>query len=268
MHKTLVFLILIASLVSCQQKKKETNPEIREVKENPVTPASFAFDCLGVYELSENTIAITYELNNYGEENAPLNVVFDKIAKKDSLTLFGHQPKNVTYADTIGHFKLMRNPDLEIEVKKITASYYYIYGTKGFQKVKIKDVLYSFDECISSILAFPIKDYDMKKCGHPLICSENPLPVTYGTNYKKEQKKITQYLDGQKYDYSNKTVTTTIFANIGSSFLTYSDDFVWGITPSKLKNYFPSRAVYTINNKGTVTEIWGKCLDLFGIPCD
>ncbi|TGD57961.1 hypothetical protein [Flavobacterium humi] len=269
MHKPITFLLLILTFAACRQEKKQAeNTPAKTGTETIQDPSPFAFDGLAVYELSKNTMAITYELNVYGEENTPLNAVFDKIGKKDSLTLFGQQPKNVHYLDTIGHFKLMRNLELENEVKKITAPYYYIYGTKSFQRVKIENVLYSYDECISSILAFPITEYDMEKCGHPLICSKKPLPLTYGANYTKEQEKINQYIDNQKHDYSNKTVKTKIFANIGSRFLTYNDDFIWGVSPSKSENYFPSRAIYTINGKGTVTETWGKCLDLFGVACD
>lgn len=269
MYKPIAFLFLILTFAACRQEKKQAENTPAKTETEPIQdPSPFPFDGLAVFELSKNTMAITYELSVYGEENTPLNVAFDKIAQKDSLTFFGKQPKNVEFLDTIGPFKLMRSLELENEVKKITAPYYYIYGTKGFQKVKIENVLYAYDECISNILAFPIKEYDMEKYGHPLICSKKPLPLTYGANYKKEQDKIDQYIGNQKHDYSNKTVKTTIFANIGSRFLTYNDDFIWGASPAKSENYFPSRAIYTINGKGTVTQTWGKCLDLFGVACD
>lgn len=265
----ITFLLL---LIGCNQKEEIKTKPIK--KQSPEIATQF--DVLPAYSISDNIDAIVLELGNTGEEKLFQNQIYSQVEKEDSLYAFSgdYSPPlktiNSTYIDTVGQFNILRNEKLEKRIKEKLKPSYYVYGTKGYTKVNLGEAYFTVDECISNIIAVKLNNYDRNKYGNPLFCSEKPLNLVYGKDYSKELKAIHKFdkTVAAKVDYSNKPNTTKVFANNGSAYFAYEDSFKWSrdFSPSDIN--FPSRSIYTINKKGKADCIWGKCLDLFGIPCD
>ena len=268
------FLLLIISfliLIGCNSKEN--------LKEEPVTNQTvnndFKFEGFPAYSITKDIDAIVFEMDNYGEEKLFYNQIYDQVEKEDTLFLFGPGPLkgiNSTCVDTTGQLNIFRNEKLEKRIKQKLKPSYYVYGTKGFTKVNLGDVYFTIDECLSNIIAVKLNNYERKKYGNVLFCSEKPLNLVYGKNYKKEEKAIHKFekkiAAASQVDYSNPENSSIIFANNGSNYFTYEDDFNWKKDFDREDINFPSRAIYHIDNKGKVSSIWGKSLDLYGIPCD
>jgi hypothetical protein len=67
------------------------------------------------------------------------------------LALRGHFYLNHKLYDTLGAYKLIRAEQLETVIKKSFNGEYYIYGTLGRVKAKVKDVVFGLDECRTNI---------------------------------------------------------------------------------------------------------------------
>lgn len=266
-ERLLIPLFSLLLLFGCNQKE--------EIKAKPiqkqVASGDFKFDGYPVYNISKDIDAITFELNEYDEKD-PFYKIYDKVEKEDTLFSFETRlkPVNSILIDTTGTFNIFRSEKLEERIKAQLKSSYYVYGTKGFTRVTLGDVYFTIHECYSNIVAVKIVGYDKNKYGRPLICSEKAIAdLVYGSNYKKAEKAIEQCEKANEggADYMNPPGTGTVFANVGSNYFKYEDDFSRKRDdPDGLS--FPSRYVYNINNKGKASMIWGKSIDLFGIPCD
>jgi hypothetical protein len=157
---------------------------------------------------------------------------------------------------------------LETEIKKVIKEQYYVYGTKGFSQMKVKDIVCGLDECRTNIIAFTIENYDTIKNGKPIFCSSQLLNLNYGEEYSEIEQKIEQFNNRKIYDYTD-SISTKVFANSGSTYFSYRDDFEWGTHPTTSKCKFPTRSIYKIGDEDIDVELfWGDGLDLFGIPCD
>jgi hypothetical protein len=220
-----------------------------------------------VYELSPLTIAMTVNLGE-SKSYAAFDSIFNEMSVSDSLnySMFG-APKNCSYYDTLGEYQLLKSDKFETKIKRILNESYYIYGTKGIGKFKIKNVVFGLDECRTSIYAFTFDGFDTVLYGHPIICS----PLYYELNYSKQyivvEKKLASYSQKQVRDYSDN-IPERVFANLGSIYFSYNDDFLWGKIPNLRKCQFPRRAIFTLNDDDTIVNLWSEGLDLFGIPCD
>jgi hypothetical protein len=171
--------------------------------------------------------------------------------------------------DTLGNYKLIRNKTLESKIKKITDKSYYVYGTKGFSKITINNVVCGLDECRTNIIAFPIENFDTTKNGKPVLCSKQLLKINYQKSYFDIEKKIQEFdeKESKNYDYKDD-IKTKVFANIGDAYFAYNDDFIWGRNPEKSKCEFPGRTIYIVKKDKAIKKFWVDGLDLFGIPCD
>lgn len=273
MKKFIPLLLTALFLISCNSKENQAPTRI--TKQLAKTDAKF--DVLPAFSISDSIDAIVFELLDYEIDKKDFyEEIYDQVAKEDTLYDFSGdnhpylKPINATYIDTSGQFNILRSQKLEKRLKEKLKPSYYVYGTLGYTKVSIGDVYFTVDECLSNIIAIKLNGYNRKKYGHPLFCSEKPLGLVYGKNYAKELKAIHQFDRelAQKVDYSNALNSTKIFANKGSYYFAYEDDFASSREYESSKIKFPSRTIYSINDKGKADCIWGKCLDLFGIPCD
>ena len=264
--KLLFALLFYLLLLSCNHKAEKSKPKITTQKETELN-----FDGFPVYSISKNIDAITFELDNYEEETLFYNKIYHQVVKEDTLFVYNSGPIksiNSTQIDTSETFKIFKSAKLEERIKSKLKSSYYVYGTKGFTKVTLGNVYFTVDECISNIIAVKIIGFDKEKYGSPLICTEKPINLVYGNDYKKVEKKINKEENRLKQDYYNPPNTTKVYGNIGSNYFTYQDDFGWKKEFNMKDVNFPSRAIYVVNSKGKVDNVWGKGLDLFGISCD
>lgn len=270
---TAFFLTLL--LISCQQKNEKINtakPEI--VKTDSIEKIDIDKTLFSVYELSKTTTAIVANLQEENTYNgAKFDTIFNRVNAKDSLynVLYNDSTKvrNFKYYDTLGPYKLIRNKTLEKEVKKIIEKSYYVYGTKGFSKVTINHVVMGLDECRTNFIAFPIENFDTAKNGKPIFCSKQLLNINYQKSYSDIQQKVLAFYNKESkgYDYTDE-IKPTVFANIGSAYFAYHDDFIWGKNLEKSKCKFPARTIYIVNKDNPIKKFWVDGLDLFGIPCD
>ncbi|MCF6133195.1 hypothetical protein [Flavobacterium wongokense] len=263
----LLLPIILISLIGCNSKEDaKIKPVPKQISNN-----DFHFDGFPVYNISKEIDAITFELNEYDEKDH-FYKIYNKVEKEDTLFAFESRlrPINSILIDSSGTFNIFRSKKLEERIKAKLKSSYYVYGTKGFTRVTLGEVYFTIHECYSNIVAVKIIGYDKNKYGRPLICSEKPIvDLVYGTNYSKAEKAIERAEKANEggADYMNPPGTGTVFANIGSNYFAYEDDFSRKRDdPDGLS--FPGRTIYNINNKGKANRIWGYCLDLFGIPCD
>jgi hypothetical protein len=228
-------------------------------------------DCsklFSVYELSPKTTAIVTNLGDGETSSTIFDSIFNQISLTDSLGYsMWDTLKNCYYFDTTGEYRLVKSDKLETEIRKKLDSEYYIYGTKGVVKVKIKDIVFGLEECRTNILAFSISKFDTTRLGHPLIGSAQKLNLLFGKDYGKAENKINEFYRKQISDYTD-SIPTKVFANVGPVYFGYNDDFLWGEFPERRKCFFPSREVFILNRDETVKVMWGDGLDLFGIPCD
>ena len=276
-----LLLLLLLSMMSCSQKEKIKTPK-QHIAQDSVKSVSDFEDVLPVYSISKEIDAIVLELNDYDPKEEKLfhDKIYDDILQQDTLFDWGDKkdfiatirPVNSIYIDTTGQLNIFRSLKLEKRIKEKLKSSYYIYGTKGFTKISLGDVYFTVDECLSRIIAIKIIGFDKDKYGHPLFCSEKPLSIVYGKDYKKVEKtinkQIDRFIDSIQADYRNKSGSTKIVANTDSYYFTYEDDFNWKKEFNLTDLNFPSRSIYRINNKSKAEVVWEKSLDLYGIPCD
>ncbi|MFH6992142.1 hypothetical protein [Flavobacterium sp. FlaQc-48] len=273
--RNIISLFLSLLLLSCNQKNEtilKPNQENKKSDTLEKTDIDKALYC--VYNLSKTTTAIVVNLDDENTYNgAEFDRIFNQINAKDSLynVLYGDSTKvkNYEYYDSLGSYKLIKNKKVEREVKKIIEKSYYVYGTKGFSKMPVNEVVFGLDECRTNFFAFPIENFDTAKNGIPVLCSKQPLKINYQKNYFDIQKKIRDFEEeeSKKYDYKDD-IKTKVFANIGDVYFTYSDDFMWGRDPDKSKCKFPGRTIYIVKKGKPIKKFWVNGLDLFGIPCD
>lgn len=281
--KHYLFIVLIIFLFSCNNDKNEkpirTDTLINEIKN---TDSNTAFPIkrvdgfnqnrnlsLSVYELSKKTTALIVNFSDRKEENAIFDTIFKNLSKADSLIYTTvKNPINCSYYDTSGQYPLLKNSKLENEIRKHIDSEYYVYGTKGYEKVKIKDIVFGLHECGTSIIAFCIDKNDISKIGHPIIASSQFYNLNYGGDYSKlfEKTKKNKKIENQNDEFTDK-IETKVFANTGNLYFTYNDDFQWGRNPDLGNCLYPARTVFIQNKDGSFSEYWSEDLDLFGIEC-
>lgn len=274
--KNIIGFFLSLLVISCHQKNETVvikNDENK--KSDTLEKINIDKTLFSVYDLSQKTTAIVVNLNDESTSNgAAFDNIFNEVNAKDSLYNVLEDPKadkirNFEYYDTLGSYKLIRNKTLENQIKKIIETSYYVYGTKGFAKIDIKDVVCGLDECRTNIIAFPIENFDTAKNGKPVFCSKQLLAINYQNSYFDIQKKVRDYDDQQSKNYDYKdNIKTKIFANLGNAYFSYNDDFMWGKDHGKSKCDFPGRAIYIVTKNKPITKFWVDGLDLFGIPCD
>ena len=220
-----------------------------------------------VYELSPKTTAFVVNFSEGGEAKGLLDSLFDQVAQTDSINKLDGIPKACALYDSSGTYRLLKSDKLEKRARKYYDKEYYVYGTKGYAKTRIKDIVYGLDECRTNIFAFCLDKSSLKSIGHPIICSNKLIDLTFAGDYSSIEKKIQNYLSQLPADYKD-SVKAKIFANVGDFYFTYNDDFLWGQRPKDSKCNFPGRFVYYVEKKEAVIDFGGDCLDLFGIECD
>ncbi len=273
--KNVISLFLSLLLLSCNQKnEKIIKPSTENKKSDSLDKIDIDKNLFCVYNLSKTTTAIVVNLNeNETPNGTEFDKIFNQVNAKDSLYNILEQDttkvRNFEYYDTLGSFKLIKSKTLELEIKKIVDESYYVYGTKGFSKVTINNVVCGLDECRTNIIAFPIENFDTAKNGKPVICSKQLLKINYQNNYFDIEKKVRAFEEKESinYDYKDE-IKTKIFANVGDAYFAYNDDFIWGKYPDKSKCKFPGRTIYIVKKDKPVKKFWVNGLDLFGIPCD
>ncbi|MEN9919063.1 MAG: hypothetical protein RL662_1499 [Bacteroidota bacterium] len=228
-----------------------------------------------VYKLSDKTTAVVINMADEASDS-PIDIAFNKIDELEQLSESYIEfrdkklPQHIQYYDTTGGvYKLLHNKNVVNKLKPLIQNQLYIYGTKGIETRTIKDVTFAIDECITSIFAFTITPVEESAIGQAIFASTKKLDLIYGSDYKLVEEKINRYYKSLESDYNDNTLTK-VFANKGSLFFTYTDDFKW----TKQFDYdseqtnFPTRAIFELDGNGNVFPVWEDSLDLFGIPCD
>ena len=269
--------LFVFLFVSCEDAKKDMNKISSEKKisiESEVDSDSFNIDLNSIYpvfKISDDMHAIVLELNLVGEESLFYNQIFQKLTSSDTLAMFDStriRPVNSVIIDTSGFFNILKNKSLEKGIKGNLNNKYYLYGTKGYTEIKLKNVFFSMnDECLSQIIAVELDQFDSVKIGKPMFCSEELLDLEYKL-FSEKTKSINEFHNSLPWDYFNPKNSIKVYGKSKQYFFTYEDDFNWYKSGSDSKIDFPSRAIYKIGKNNKIDKIWMKSLDLFGIPCD
>lgn len=133
----------------------------------------------------------------------------------------------------------------------------------------VDEVICRIDDCRENFIALTIKGFDTAKNGKPIFCSTKPLNLNYGKNYYSIQRKIQKMDDSIVYRYSDVDSTKVkVYANIGSAYFVYNDDFLWGKNSKISKCKFPERRILIPQKKNQFKTIHLDGLDLYGYRCD
>lgn len=263
-------------LISCQEKNKEvktvslkkvpeevTKTEL-ELKANTIYP---------VYNVAGNTNAIVITMFE-SDTISKFQEIYSRINERDSLEdgFYRHlSPKDTKfeYYDTTGIVQVIKSKNLEKEIRKIIEPKYYVYGTKGFAEMTVDEVICRIDDCRENFIGLTIKGFDTAKNGKPIFCSVKPLKINYGKNYFDIQRKIQKMDDSIHYRYGDEDKTKVkVYANIGSAYFAYNDDFLWGKNYDISKSKFPERRILIQQKNDSFKTIYVEGLDLHGYRCD
>lgn len=271
-------LLIVLILFSCAKNQETvTKPRKKGSIQNNVN--SFAVNSnfevnpktiFGVYQLTPKDFAIVIPVQ-FDNPELPLSKEYEEFLIKDSLPWIYNKPMgDYKYYDTIHQTTLFYNKRFEQEFKAKMKEQYFVYGTKGVQECRITKVLFESTECGSDFIAYCL-NVDFNKIGNPLIASENSLPFEQQPNISKEltskivnfsKKEATEENYGLKNVYKPK-----VFGKINQYYFTYHDDFKWYYKKGESSVQFPERAVFKINEEGSVKYIWSSEIDLLGLPC-
>lgn len=264
-------VILFASFIfSCKDRKNISKPDISEHK----TESFYRLDSsenaenlfYPVFELSPKTTALVINFSENDKKNL-LDKLFDQVLHLDSTYSVSEIPKNCKIYDALGAYRLIKSDKLETEILKYFNREFYVYGTHGNAKAKIKDIVFGLDECRTNIFAFCLDNSNIKSIGHPIFCSEKLIDLKYLNDYDGIERNIENYLSKNPGDY-NDSISVRVLGNVDNFYFTYNDDFLWGQKPDKAKCKFPARSIYIIDKNNKISRYWAEDLDLFGIPCD
>jgi hypothetical protein len=219
-----------------------------------------------VYELSPKTVAFVVNLTEDEKVKGFLDVLLDQVSKSAGIDSETYIPKGSKLYDNTGPYKLMKSDKFEKAAAKYFDREFYIYGTTGHVKTRVKDIVIGLDQCMTNIFAFCLDKSKLKSIGHPVFCSDKLIDLTYSKEDGSKTKVDDQPSQIQG-DYTD-SVETKVLGNVGDFYFAYSDDFLWGKNPKKSKSKFPTRWLYLSDTKSSVVNYWDEGLDLFGIPCD
>ncbi|WP_207513228.1 hypothetical protein [Longitalea luteola] len=230
-----------------------------------------------VYELSSKTTAFVVPFREPGK-GTYLDTIFnrfyppDSIYNTDGIDFYKRSrvAKEWKFYDTTGHYWLMKSDRFEKEVKRYFDYFnveFYVYGTKGSTRAKVRNVTFGLSECKTNIFAFTFDNSSLKSIGHPVFCSARSIELNYGKDYNKLEKNIDSYLAAFPTDYTD-SITTKVLGNADNFYFIYHDDFAWGRNPRQSKCKFPDRHILLIEGKNILGSFGQSELDLFGIGCD
>jgi hypothetical protein len=224
-----------------------------------------------VYELSPKTTAVVISINNSGVRNSLDSLLEKFYPQKYTADNMYHcrscVPKKWKLFDTSGIYKLIKNDALEKEARKYLDTVFYVYGTDGYTRSRIKNIAVGLEECITNVFAFCLDNDSLRSIGHPVFCSTKFIPLNYGKNYKEVEKGLNSYFASMPGDYSD-SLKTKIFGNVDDYYFGYHDDFIWGRNFSQSKCRFPDRGFWLIEKKKLLSGYVTGDLDLFGVECD
>jgi hypothetical protein len=258
--RLLSFLLFALPFFSCRDKKYTSTQGIQGKDtgnvyrlESTQDPKTLFYP---VFELSPKTTAFVIDLDSLPGQ----------VPQPGSMDTILEMLKNHKLFDTLGAYKLLENDRLEAKIKKYFNREYYVYGTRGNVKTKIKDIVFGLDECRTNFCAFCIDNSAIASIGHPIFCSEKLVNLRYSNDYGNIENKIDSFLSKTPGDYSD-SISIKVFGNVDNFYFTYNDDFLWGPKPTETKCKFPARGIYRVEGN-SITRFWAEGLDLFGIPCD
>jgi len=229
-----------------------------------------------VYELKPGLTAIVSNISDDDSRISSFDEIFIDMNEQENFReeFFNYiyenkAPVSTSAYDTTGIYRLVYSPKLETKFRNMMNKEYYVYGTKGMESKSVKDIIFALDECITNIYAFTVDRFNNETNGYPVIASDKRLDLNYNGNYREVEDKINSYYKNLNEDYTDN-IPAKVFANMGSVYFTYSDDFMWNesFSNESQKCFFPTRGIFRVDADNTVTPVWIDGLDLYGIPCD
>lgn len=271
MKNYLTILGILSLLFSCKKQKAISDSVIADKKDSIKIEKNYIFDknsLFGVYQLTDKDFAICIPVQ-FDNEDLPFSKEYEDFLQKDSVAsaeIGGF--KDYKYYDTLYIDKLVYNKRFEDVFKKKMKDSFFIYGTKSFQKCKVKRVVFQTNECGSDYIAY-ILDLDKNITGNPLIASEQEIPLNYGKDYSVVNKPIKNFASKESTEvmYGVGKYKPIIYANYKNLYFTYYDDFKWYKKNADSDCQFPERAVFAIYPQHKIKLLWSSEMDLLGLPC-
>ena len=215
-----------------------------------------------VYQLSPKTTAMVINFNEGGNRNV-LDALFDQYCPHRDVYDPRHLPRGWKIYDTSGYYDLVKNDRLEKEAKKYYSSGFYVYGTKGYAKASVKNIVCGMDECATNVFAFCFDNAALASIGQPVFCSNKLLELNYASDFKPLEKKLSNYFIASG-TYNLDSTKLKVLGNAGSLYFIYYDDYSWGKRSHITSVEYPYRGVWWLE-KRQIAPFWNSRLVLI---CD
>ena len=215
-----------------------------------------------VYQLSPKTTAMVINFRQ-GRNRSLLDSLFDQYCPEGEIYHPRHLPRGWKMYDSSGYYDLVKSDRLEKVVKKYYNPEFYVYGTKGYAKARIKDIVFGVDECVTNIFAFCFDNASIQSIGHPVFCSTKLLDLNYANDFNALEKRLSNYFLASGA-YNLDSTYMKVLGNAGSLYFTYYDDFSWSKRSQQTSIKFPGRGVWWLE-KRQIAPFWVSGLALI---CD
>lgn len=220
-----------------------------------------------VYLFSENISGITFDMDisnanriikQLYEEYISDNLEYDDVEEKMEL-----KNGQLTFIENTARQTFWKNREFSEAVLKNNDLHFNIICQNKVVNSKIIDVLFTIEECKSTLVILRIDSKHLKGAGFPLFATSNPEPFEYN-KLNTLTNVIWNYDSISHFEYRDK-MKAQMAGSIGNLCFAYKDDFKWYSDKNGMD--FPSR--YILMNSDTGLAYYRSySIDLFGIPCD
>jgi hypothetical protein len=290
----IIVLGIVFSLVNCHSSNTEKSVGLSgiEVSQMRIDSATdpliidsilFSKKIAAVYEFTPTINAMAFYLADAPEFFKNDDAEVYGVALRDSLLQYvGTSTSNrdnpaCSILDTSGRYPIFKSKGLSAALNKYIGSDYYIYGRKGCQHCTIKDIAFIADPCSGFYYLFILSDFDKVKYGNPLLALTDSLPLCYNGDFSIGQR--VAHLAKEKVirdstEVYKDSISPIVFANWGSRFFSYEDDFKWSLKDQSINGndpkrcFFPCRAIFSVQDDEDYMLKYVGNFDAFGIPCD
>lgn len=225
-----------------------------------------------VYEFSDSSYGIVVDLNWIFDHEVEYYQSLTPILDQDSFKkeVIGHEGRftsahNFQQVEKLPHGALYRNAKVSELYKHWIGQDFTLICDRGTVRVKVKDVLFDWDDCRSSFLLFRVTHIDKKYLGHPLFATQDHFRRFYFGPFVKTDAALKEWTPDYLSSLDIGPAGQLHAASKSDSlWFVYDDDFTW---PVDGVNLFPGRLILVMPEGGSPRIRDMHFLDYYGMPC-
>ncbi|MBI1307496.1 MAG: hypothetical protein GC181_12915 [Bacteroidetes bacterium] len=268
-----IFTIGFVLIGACSNPKTQTETSNNIPRESEIKVNWDNIEFFPVYEFAPDIMGLTIELDfDHESDYVKIYRSVDSTENLGTYLLFdpdsaARLSPEIIRIDTNHRMLFYKNETFDKALLKLISGEFYIYCTKGVIKRNLKDVVYSISECASNVIVFRFDSIDVKRWGHPILCSRAKIGFEFAS-FPELDREMFALKHKEEPAYTDNLENKS-FAKLDSVYLIYADNFKWmNERGGYAETFFPGRgiAVTSPGKKLRFRKFYG--LDLFGIPCD